>query len=416
MTAAFHHLANYSYLGANQSTTLKATHHIKLLLAVVLLAPLSVIGQNTHISTGAEQTETYIPLLSGKRVAIVANHSTLVNGKHLVDTLIQRNVSIAKIFSPEHGFRGQEEAGALINNHIDSITGLPVISLYGSKKKPLAKDLKDIDIIVFDLQDVGVRYYTYISTMHYVMEACAENNVALVVLDRPNPNGFFVDGPMLDTTYRSFVGMHPVPLVHGLTIGEFAQMINGEKWLSNGVTCSLSVIPCAGYTHSATYQLPVKPSPNLPNQTSVYLYPSLGLFEGTSFSIGRGTSFPFQVFGHPKFPDKTFKFSPRSIPGVSKNPPHKGKVCYGVDLRMYNESYFINLKSINLEWLIFAYNLSHDKSTFFNSFFNTLAGTPVLRQQIEQGMDAESIRATWAADIATFKSTRNKYLLYPDFE
>lgn len=368
------------------------------------------------IIVGAERIDQYLPTISGKRVAIVANHTSLVGNVHLVDTLIALRVDIKKIFCPEHGFRGNIEAGELISNHSDTRTGLPIVSLYGSSKKPKNDHLKDVDIVIFDLQDVGVRFYTYISTMHYVMEACAENDVDFMVLDRPNPNGFFVDGPVLDMASRSFVGMHPVPLVHGMTIGEFAQMINGEGWLQGGEKCKLSVVSCDGYSHSDTYILPVKPSPNLPNQLSVLLYPSLGLFEGTIVSVARGTDFPFQAFGYPSYPHKQFKFKPIAKVGASVNPPHKGKVCYGVDLREYSPKYFLEKKAINLEWLLYAYKTSPDKKNFFNNFFKNLAGNTVLRQQIEQGLDEDAIRKSWKPAVEDFKKTRKKYLLYSDFE
>ncbi|MGD9976504.1 MAG: exo-beta-N-acetylmuramidase NamZ domain-containing protein [Bacteroidales bacterium] len=377
------------------------------------------LSQDTNdgkISTGAEQVQQYLPRIHGKRVAVVTNHTSLVGRKHLVDTLLILRVNIKKIFCPEHGFRGDIEAGELIRSHTDTKTGLPVISLYGSSKKPSKEQLKDIDIVLFDMQDVGVRYYTYISTMHYVMEACAENGIPLIVLDRPNPNGFYVDGPVLDTAYRSFVGMHPVPLVHGMTVGEFAMMINGEGWLLRGQKCDLTVVPSLGYTHGLIYSLPVKPSPNLPNLLSVLLYPSLGLFEGTVVSVGRGTNFPFQVFGYPGFPGKDFKFKPTAVKGASANPPYKGKCCFGIDLRGYSTEYFINRKSVNLEWLIFAYQNYPDKKNFFNGFFLNLAGTPLLRKQMEEGLSADSIRNSWGPSLQHYKQIRKNYLLYPDFE
>ena len=358
----------------------------------------------------------YLPLVQGKRVAVVANHTTLVSSKHLVDTLLSAGVAVKKIFSPEHGFRGDIEAGELIGNYTDKVTGLPVISLYGGSKKPKPADLSDVDVLIFDLQDVGVRFYTYISTMHYVMEACAENNKPLIILDRPNPNGFYVDGPVLDTAYRSFVGMHPVPLVHGMTIGEFAQMINGEGWLKGKIQCNLTVIPCKGYTHSMTTALPVRPSPNLPNHLSILLYPSLGLFEGTVVSVGRGTDYPFQVFGFPNFPDKGFRYIPVEKRGASLNPPYKGKPVYGIDLRDYSVNYFLDRREIILDWLIYSYNNYPEKDKFFNNFFNLLAGTSVLRQQIENGLTPSEIRATWQPALEQFKLLRKKYLLYPDFE
>lgn len=390
-------------------------------LALTILVSLSYNvlfsqGVKSEIKVGAERTEIYLPKIQGKSIAIVANHTSLIGTTHLVDTLLSLKVDIKKIFCPEHGFRGNIEAGELINNHSDSKTGLPIVSLYGSSKKPKKEHFKDVDVVIFDLQDVGVRFYTYISTMHYVMEACAENGIPLIVLDRPNPNGYYIDGPVLDTAYRSFVGMHPVPLVHGLTVGEFAQMINGEGWLFNKQKCSLTVTPCLGYTHSETFNLPVKPSPNLPNQLSILLYPSLGLFEGTTVSVARGTDFPFQAFGYPNYPLKQFKFKPTVRIGASVNPPYNGKTCFGVDLRDYSIDYFLERKSINLDWLIYTYKTHPDKKTFFNNFFRNLAGTPILRKQIEDGLNAETIRKTWQPAIEQYKQIRKNYLLYPDFE
>lgn len=386
---------------------------------IVLTLSVSVFlitARAQEILPGARLMSNYLPLVQGKRVAVVANHTTLVSSKHLVDTLLSAGVAVKKIFSPEHGFRGDIEAGELIGNYTDKVTGLPVISLYGGSKKPKPADLSDVDVLIFDLQDVGVRFYTYISTMHYVMEACAENNKPLIILDRPNPNGFYVDGPVLDTAYRSFVGMHPVPLVHGMTIGEFAQMINGEGWLKGKIQCNLTVIPCRGYTHSMTTALPVRPSPNLPNHLSILLYPSLGLFEGTVVSVGRGTDYPFQVFGFPNFPDKGFRYIPVEKRGASLNPPYKGKPVYGIDLRDYSVNYFLDRREIILDWLIYSYNNYPEKDKFFNNFFNLLAGTSVLRQQIENGLTPSEIRATWQPALEQFKLLRKKYLLYPDFE
>lgn len=369
-----------------------------------------------EILPGARVMSSYLPLIQGKRVAVVANHTTLVGSKHLVDTLLTVGVNIKKIFCPEHGFRGDFEAGEQIGNYTDKTTGLPVISLYGGNKKPKSTDLSDIDVVIFDLQDVGVRFYTYISTMHYVMEACAENGKPLIILDRPNPNGFYVDGPVLDTAFRSFVGMHPVPLVHGMTIGEFAQMINGEGWLKGKIKCELTIIPCKGYTHSMTTALPVRPSPNLPNHLSMLLYPSLGLFEGTVVSVGRGTDYPFQVFGYPNFPDKGFRYIPVEKRGASVNPPYKGKPVYGIDLRDYSVNYFLDRREIILDWLIYSYSNYPEKEKFFNNFFNLLAGTSELRQQIESGLTPSEIRATWQPALEQYKQIRKKYLLYPDFE
>ena len=376
----------------------------------------SAQNHELKIKTGAEQTEKYISYLQNKKVAVVANHSSIIGQIHLIDTLLKKNIHINKIFSPEHGFRGNAEAGELIDSHTDESTGLQVISLYGNSKKPKLSDLQDVDIVVFDMQDVGVRYYTYISTMHYVMEACAETDVELLILDRPNPNGFYVDGPVLDTNYRSFVGMHPVPIVHGMTIGEFAQMINGERWLKDSLQCKLKIIPCANYTHDSLYRLPVNPSPNLQNMLSVYLYPSLGFFEGTSLSVGRGTEFPFQVFGGPDLRNVDFVFTPDKTNGTKIEPVNWNKTCYGLDLRNFDSKNIIRGKQINLEWLVFAYQNVQNKEKFFNNYFFNIAGNNILKKQIIDGVPAEKIRKSWQMGIEEFKKVRKKYLLYKDFE
>ncbi len=372
--------------------------------------------KSVRIETGAEQTEKYIPLLKNKRVAVVANHTTNINESHLVDSLLSLGINVEKIFSPEHGFRGDADAGEYVKNYMDKKTGLPVISLYGSSKRPKLEDLDGVDIVVFDLQDVGVRFYTYISTMHYVMEACAEKDVELLILDRPNPNGFYVDGPILDTSLRSFVGMHPVPIVHGMTIAEYAQMINGEGWLKDELKCMLSYISCENYTHDSLYQLPVNPSPNLQNMLSVYLYPSLGLFEGTSFSAGRGTEFPFQVYGSPDYKNDEFTFTPVRIDGASKYPKYRNVLCKGVDLRNIDIESYVNSKSINLNWIIDAYNNTSNREEFFNAFFYNISGNKILREQIEQGKTAEEIKQGWDTDLKKFKQLRKKYLIYKDFK
>ncbi|MDA3953598.1 MAG: DUF1343 domain-containing protein [Bacteroidales bacterium] len=396
-------------------------NYIKYLFLVFILFNLSCVGQVSdkkavRIKTGAQQTEKYVDILKNKNIAVVANHTTNINGSHLVDSLLSLGVDIIKIFSPEHGFRGKADAGEHVNNYIDKKTGLPVISLYGNSKKPNLNDLTDIDIVVFDLQDVGVRYYTYISTMHYVMEACAEMNVELLILDRPNPNGFYVDGPILDTSYQSFVGMHPVPIVHGMTVAEYAQMVNGEGWLKNSLACNLSFIPCGNYTHDSLFVLALNPSPNLQNMLSVYLYPSLGFFEGTSMSAGRGTEFPFQVFGGPDLQNAKFTFTPKSIDGASKYPKYKNEKCFGVDLRKIEIEDLIFQKKINLEWLLFAYNNIENQEHFFNSFFYNISGTDQLKKLILQGKSAEEIRKSWQPGLKKFKKTRKKYLIYKDFE
>jgi len=371
------------------------------------------MGQLHNISVGAENMNEYLPLLKSKRVAIVGNHTSLVNNVHLLDTLLSRKVKVVQIFCPEHGFRGTADAGQVVANSKDKKTGIKIISLYGQNKKPKPVDLQKVDVVLFDIQDVGVRFYTYISTLHYVMEACAERKKTLIILDRPNPNGFYVDGPILELKHKSFVGLHPVPLVHGMTIGEYAQMINGEKWLANGVQCSLKIISCENYNHNTRFKISLAPSPNLRNPRAVYLYPSLGLFEGTVINVGRGTDFPFEVFGHPKLKNAGYEYTPTSKPGA-RNPPHKGQICYGIDLRQYPDSTEWN-HQFSLRWLIFAYNNVPDKKNFFNAFFTNLAGTPTLRILIESGMKEEDIRKTWTAKLDEFKLIRRKYLLYDDF-
>ncbi|MCS6935681.1 MAG: DUF1343 domain-containing protein [Chitinophagales bacterium] len=371
------------------------------------------VHQERALRTGAEQTEQYLPLLKDKRVALVVNHTSRVGDTHLVDLLAASGVSIRKIFAPEHGFRGMADAGEHVRDTVDGTTGAPVISLYGEKKKPTAEDLKDVDVVVFDMQDVGARFYTYLSTLHYVMEACAEHNKELIVLDRPNPNGWYVDGPVLKPELRSFVGVAPIPVVHGLTLGEYARMANGEKWLKGELQCRLTVIPCLHYTHKMRYSLPVKPSPNLPNDVAVYLYPSLCFFEGTDISVARGTDFPFQAYGSPKITLRNFSFIPRSVPGA-RRPPHENRVCFGFDLRRMSTS----APGIQLNYLLTAYRYHSDTASFFlkNNFFDKLAGNTELRRQITGGKTEQEIRASWQADLAAYKEKRRKYLLYEDFE
>jgi uncharacterized protein YbbC (DUF1343 family) len=365
------------------------------------------------IVTGASRLGEYLTLLQGKKIALVANNSSRIGEVHLADTLLSLHIAIEKVFSPEHGFRGTADAGEEIGNYKDPKTGLSVLSLYGNSKKPKAADLKGVDIVVFDIQDVGARFYTYISTMHYVMEACAENNIPFMVLDRPNPNGFYVDGPIREKKFKSFVGMHPVPIVHGLTIGEYAQMINGEGWLAKGKRCDLKIISCANYKHSDMYALPVKPSPNLPNMISVYLYPSLCLFEGTLVSVGRGTDKPFQQFGFPGFKMGNEIFQPQSIPGA-KNPPYKDTLCNAIILSdsVLSE---VNRGQLNLSWLLIAYKNRPVTRKFFNHYFDTLAGTDKLRKQVIENCTEKEIRASWSAGLENFKIVRKKYLLYADF-
>ncbi|MCL6524748.1 MAG: DUF1343 domain-containing protein [Thermoflavifilum sp.] len=381
---------------------------------ILCLCIMNLFAQAQPIVTGAERMDQYLPLLQHKRVALLVNQTSIVGHTHLVDTLLKRGIQIVKIFSPEHGFRGQASAGQHVGNTIDSATGIAVISLYGAGRyKPTDADLQDVDVLVYDIQDVGVRFYTYISSLQYLMEAAAEHHLPLIVLDRPNPNGFYVEGPVLDTNYRSFVGMQPIPVVYGMTPGEYARMLNGEHWLAQGDTCSLTVVPCLHYTHDSLYQLPVAPSPNLRNMNAVYLYPSLCFFEGTAISIGRGTDHPFEVFGHPEFPHQLFAFTPKSQPGAT-HPPYENQVCYGFSLI---QSPAQTLKEIDhhlvLKWLIKAYRMFPDKAHFFNAYFSKLAGNTILQQQIEKGYSERAIRRSWQPALHRFQAIRQKYLLYP---
>lgn len=366
------------------------------------------------IKTGATNYENYLALLENKKVGIVTNQTGTVTYfkenellyESIVDFLIEKKVSVQKIFAPEHGFRGTADAGELIIDGKDTKTGLPIISIYGNNKKLKPEQLDGIEVMVFDLQDVGARFYTYISSLHYVMEACAEKNIQLIVLDRPNPNGSIVDGPILEKEFSSFVGMHPIPTLHGMTIGEYAQMINGEKWLKDGIQCELIVIPCSNYNRKVAYSLPVKPSPNLPNDQSINLYASLCLFEGTNVSVGRGTEKQFQIYGSPFLPKSDFSFTP--IPNFgAKEPLYKNELCYGEDMTS-----IAKVSKLELKWLIKAYNSTWDKSKFFNPFFTKLAGTEKLQQQIESGISEEQIRRSWKKELDNFKKMRKKYLLY----
>ena len=370
------------------------------LLFSLLLSVLSY----SQIKVAAERTNIYIPLLKQQKIAIVGNQSSRIGNTHLVDSLITLGIDVVKVFSPEHGFRGTSDAGAKIEDGIDVKTGIPIVSLYGENKKPYAEQLAGIDIILFDIQDVGVRFYTYISTLHYVMEAAAENNIKVILLDRPNPNGHYVDGPIREKGFESFVGMHPIPIVHGMTIGEYAQMINGENWIS--IKCDLTVIKMENYTHKMSYDLPIKPSPNLPNARSVNLYPSLCLFEGTTVSIGRGTDYPFQQFGAP-YLKSNYSFTPKSGAG-SKYPKHENLECFGTDLR-FQEDY---LTTLNLKWIIDCYEQSDEKEKFFTNFFDKLAGTDQLRLQIIEGESQKEIKESWEEGIGNFKEIRTRYLLY----
>lgn len=375
------------------------------------------------LKVGAENIAAYLSVLEDKQVAVVSNHTGVIRlfdaqdsirgEEHLVDFLLSKKVKVKAIFAPEHGFRGEADAGAVIENGRDRKTGLPIYSLHGKHKKPQAEQLVNIDVVVFDIQDVGVRFYTYISTLHYVMEACAENDIPLIVLDRPNPNGHFVDGPVMEQEFQSFLGMHPVPVVYGMTIGEYAQMIEGEHWLPGSLSCDLNIVKLQEWTHNSTYILPIKPSPNLPNQQSVNLYSSLCFFEQTSVSVGRGTEAPFQVYGSPHLDTAIFKyqFIPEAMKGA-QHPKHKGVECYGENLQHFPRK----LDKLNLEWLLKAYQGSSHKELFFKKYLEKLTGTAKLREQIQNGWTEQQIRESWRENLMEFKKIRKKYLLYPDFE
>lgn len=398
---------------------MKLANHKIILLGVFFVITIFVQAQPIAIKpvgetlSGATDVSAYLPLLKNKKVVVVANQSSLIGSTHLVDSLIALDINILKVFTPEHGFRGDADAGAHIVSGKDSRTGLELISLYGNHKKPTAEDLNQVEVVLFDLQDVGVRFYTYISTLSYVMEACAAYEIPMIVLDRPNPNGFYIDGPILDKQHSSFVGLHPVPIVYGMTIGEYALMVNGEKWMQNQLECDLTVVPLRNYDRSAIDELAIKPSPNLPNYQSIFLYPSLCLFEGTAVSIGRGTDFPFQVYGHPDFPESGFTFIPESRPGAT-NPKHLGKSCNGYDLRNLANKPDKKLARVNLSWVLEAYQ-DIEESDFFNAYFEKLAGNSNLRQQIIEGETEENIRASWQSRLEQFRKIRSKYLIYPDF-
>ncbi len=365
------------------------------------------------IKTGAEQPEQYLPMLHNKSAGLVVNHTSRVGEVHLVDYLLEQNVNVVSIFAPEHGFRGDAPAGKKIDDAIDPKTGLSVISLYGNNRKPKPEHLSELDLLIFDIQDVGCRFYTYLSTLHLVMEACSENGIPLIVFDRPNPNGDYIAGPVLEPVFSSFVGMHPIPVVHGCTLGEMAQMINGEKWLKNGNPCDLTVIPVSAYTHNSRYPVPVPPSPNLPNDLAIRLYPSLCLFEATSVSIGRGTAFPFQVIGGLKPDLGSFAFTPESIPEAAIHPLNEGKTCYGSDLRELTDP-----PKFTLKYFLDFYHQYENEAEFLTreQFLNLLAGTDKLIHQIRNGMTEDEIASGWTNDLNHYRSIRKKYLLYPDFE
>ena len=382
---------------------------IRLFLALFIFSCFAC-SKAQDFQLGAERMDKYLSQLDGKRVGLVVNQTSTIRNTHLVDTLLSRGVDVVKVMAPEHGFRGEAPDGATIDNSKDPKTGVPIISIYGSTKKPTPEMLEDVDVLIFDIQDVGVRFYTFISTMHYVMEAAAENDKEVIVLDRPNPNGMYVDGPVKDEEVTSFVGMHPIPIVHGLTVGELAEMINQEGWLADGNICDLTVSPMTGWNHSMEYSLPIKPSPNLPNDNAIALYPSLGLFEGTVVSVGRGTNHPFEQIGHPLYTGGGATFTPLPNEG-SKYPPLEDKLCIGY--AFYNGN---SPREFSLKWLIDFYKNLSPKTEFFKDYLTLLAGTVDLRLQIEEGRTEAEIRASWQPKLQEYKVLRKQYLLYEDFE
>ena len=383
------------------------------LITVLFVCVFSVQAQTPSVIVGAEQTEAYFPLLSGKRVALFSNHTGMVKEKHLLDVLVENRVNVVAVFSPEHGFRGDAGAGDKVASSVDPKTGVPIVSLYdGNPGGPGADHIDKFDVLIVDIQDVGLRFYTYYVTMVKLMDACAQHQKRIVLLDRPNPNGHYVDGPILDMKYKSGVGWLPIPVVHGLTLGELATMVNGEKWLTDGRVCDLTVIRCKNYTHQTLYRLPVPPSPNLPNMTSIYLYPSICYFEGTPVSLGRGTDLPFQIYGHPNMKGYHFSFTPRSVSGAP-NPPQKDRLCFGVNLSGLSDEE-IWKKGIDLSYVIDAYRNLNIDDHFFRSFFELLIGVDYVRRMIKQGKDANEIKAMWQDDVAKFKQQRKPYLLYAE--
>jgi uncharacterized protein YbbC (DUF1343 family) len=405
---------------------------MKLIVSLILIASASLFHNDPPppslnydtkipIQTGAEQTGKYLPYLKGKRVAMLANQTSIIGKTHLVDSLKTLGINIVKVFGPEHGFRGNASAGASVADETDLATGIPVISLYGRKNKPTKEDLADVDIVIYDLQDVGCRFYTNINALARLMEACAENGKELLILDRPNPNGYLVDGPVLDMQFKSGIGMFPIPIAHGLTVGEFAQMANGEGWLTNNVKCKLRINKVANYNHDMPYVLPVSPSPNLNTQQAVMLYPSTCLFEGTYLNHGRGTYFPFTLIGSPELNGKyTFNYIPKGIKGMAETPLFMNQVCYGLDLRQYDVEQLRKKKQINLQWMMDLYKASPNKEQFFDSklskemgVIERLTGSPLFRQQIIDGKSEKEIRASWEHGLSLYKVMRKKYLLYP---
>ncbi len=393
----------------------RQTASIKNLTALCCLLLLTVClpvrAQGERIILGNEQTSEYYPLLRGKRVALFGNHTSLRGNRHLLDCLLADSIRVVAVFSPEHGFRGNADAGEKVGSSVDSRTGVPILSLYdGKDKRPSAASMKKFDVLLADIQDVGLRFYTYYITLCRLMDACAEYGKSVIVLDRPNPNGHYVDGPVLDMKYKSGVGWLPIPVVHGMTLGELARMVNGEGWLPAGRTCRLTVVPCLNYTHQTRYDLPVPPSPNLPNMKAIYLYPSLCPFEGTVVSLGRGTDKPFQIYGHPNMKGYSYSFTPRSMPGA-KNPPLLGKRCHGADLSGKSDEE-LRREGLNLTYVIDAYRNLNIGDRFFTSFFELLMGTSYVRQMIKEGRSAEEIRARWMPEVERFKEQRRPYLLY----
>lgn len=397
------------------------TNFFYILFSLAILSSEPLPDAQKTIKTGAEQTDKYLSYLAGKRVAVLANPTTIIGKKHLVDSLMSVGIQIVKVFGPEHGFRGNASAGVKVGNEKDPATGINVISLYGPKRKPSKEDLADVDVMIFDVQDVGCRFYTYINVLSHIMEACAENNKELLILDRPNPNGYLVDGPVLDMRLKSGIGMFPIPIAHGMTVAEFAQMINGEGWLPNKMVCKLKIIPVANYTHEMPYTLPIKPSPNLNTQQSIMLYPSTCLFEGTILNLGRGTYFPFTVLGSPLLKEKySFSFTPAGIAGMSETPLHQNVMCYGLDLRNYDINQLRKTKRINIQWMIDLYQAYPVKEKFFDRTqsnqmgdIDKLAGSYDFRKQVIEGKSIKEIQDSWEPQLSLYKTMRKKYLLYP---
>lgn len=379
-----------------------------------LLILLNKTYAQDDVIIGAGRFDLYLEKIANKKVGLVVNHTSLVGNSHLVDTLLSKGTKITSIYAPEHGYKGTVERGKTVATYKDTLTGITVYSIYGKRKKPTPQDLKEVELMLFDMQDVGVRFFTYISTLHYIMEACAENDIPLLVLDRPNPLGYYVDGPVLNPAFKSFIGMHPIPIVHGMTIGEYAQMINGEEWLSKGVKCKLEVVKAGNYTHRTMYQVPVRPSPNLPDMKSVYLYPSICLFEGTKVNEGRGTEKPFQQFGTPSFTPQKHSFIPTSIPGLSLHPKYEGQVCYGYDLSEMEISKLQQIRQVGLTYLLEFYKKAKEKDVFFEKSFDLLAGSDELRKQIVAGKPEKEIRDSWQKGLKDFHVKRKKYLLYEE--